>query len=89
LNKNIELSWYQDYKNIKFYLKNDEGIMPKTPQIKLPKQLWNDETIDLRHSYQGKLLNKSEGFKLGKAQRKKFHVNNYHNYLNAQREQRL
>jgi hypothetical protein len=44
LNKNIELSWYQDYKNIKFYLKNDEGIMPKTPQIKLPKQLWNDET---------------------------------------------
>ncbi len=54
LNKNIELSWYQDYKNIKFYLKNDEGIMPKTPQIKLPKQLWNDETIDLtRHSYQG------------------------------------
>ena len=72
MNKNIELSWYQDYKNIKFYLKNDEGIMPKTPQIKLPKQLWNDETIDLtRHSYQGKLLNKSEGFKLGKAQRKK------------------
>lgn len=46
--------------------------MPKAPQIKLPKQLWNDETIDLtRHSYQGKLLTKNEGFKLGKAQRKK------------------
>ncbi|MCP5961147.1 hypothetical protein NL379_28455, partial [Klebsiella pneumoniae] len=46
--------------------------MSKTAQIKLPKQLWNDESIDLtRHSYQGKLLNKSEGFKLGKAQRKK------------------
>lgn len=46
--------------------------MSKTAQIKLPKQLWNDESIDLtRHSYQGKLLNKSKGFKLGKAQRKK------------------
>ncbi|MEW7832373.1 DUF2252 domain-containing protein [Acinetobacter baumannii] len=46
--------------------------MSKTAQIKLPKQLWNDESIDLtRHSYQGKLLNKSQGFKLGKAQRKK------------------
>lgn len=46
--------------------------MSKTAPIKLPKQLWNDESIDLtRHSYQGKLLNKSEGFKLGKAQRKK------------------
>ncbi|MDV4265643.1 DUF2252 domain-containing protein [Acinetobacter seifertii] len=46
--------------------------MSKTPQIKLPKQLWNDQSIDLtRHRYQGKLLSKSEGFKLGKAQRKK------------------
>ena len=34
--------------------------MSKTTPIKLPKQLWNDETIDLtRHSYQGKLLNKN------------------------------
>ena len=72
LNKNIELRWYQDYKNIKFYLKNDERIMPKTPQIKLPKQLWTEDCIDLtRHSYQGKLLTKTEGFKLGKAQRQK------------------
>ncbi|WP_336165926.1 DUF2252 domain-containing protein [Acinetobacter sp. 161(2023)] len=46
--------------------------MLKTPQIKLPKQLWNDQSIDLtRHSYQGKLLSKSDGFKLGKLQRKK------------------
>ncbi|WP_335951479.1 DUF2252 domain-containing protein [Acinetobacter beijerinckii] len=46
--------------------------MPKTPQLKLPKQLWTEESIDLtRHSYQGKLLTKNEGFKLGKAQRKK------------------
>ena len=28
--------------------------MSKTAQIKLPKQLWNDESIDLtRHSYEG------------------------------------
>ena len=41
-------------------------------QIKLPKQLWTEESIDLtRHSYQGKLLTKTEGFKLGKTQRKK------------------
>jgi uncharacterized protein (DUF2252 family) len=41
-------------------------------QIKLPKQLWTEESIDLtRHSYQGKLLTKTEGFKLGKAQRQK------------------
>jgi len=41
-------------------------------QLKLPKQLWTEESIDLtRHSYQGKLLTKSEGFKLGKTQRKK------------------
>ncbi|ENX59406.1 hypothetical protein F885_02926 [Acinetobacter higginsii] len=41
-------------------------------QIKLPKQLWTAESIDLtRHSYQGKLLSKSEGFQLGKTQRKK------------------
>lgn len=46
--------------------------MPKAPQIKLPKQLWTEESIDLtRHSYQGKLLTKNEGFKLGKTQRKK------------------
>jgi len=46
--------------------------MPKTPQIKLPKQLWTEDCIDLtRHSYQGKLLTKTEGFKLGKAQRQK------------------
>ena len=44
----------------------------KKQQIKLPKQLWTEESIDLtRHSYQGKLLTKSEGFKLGKTQRKK------------------
>ncbi len=60
----------------------------KKQQVKLPKQLWTEDCIDLtRHSYQGKLLTKTEGFKLGKAQRKKFHANNYHNYLNAQREQ--
>ena len=41
-------------------------------QIKLPKQLWTEDCIDLtRHSYQGKLLTKTEGFKLGKTQRKK------------------
>ncbi len=41
-------------------------------QIKLPKQLWTEDCIDLtRHSYQGKLLTKTEGFKLGKAQRQK------------------
>ena len=46
--------------------------MPKTPQLKLPKKLWTEESIDLtRHSYQGKLLTKNEGFKLGKTQRKK------------------
>jgi len=46
--------------------------MPETSQIKLPKQLWNDQSIDLtRHSYKGKLLSKSDGFKLGKLQRKK------------------
>ena len=62
--------------------------MSKTAQIKLPKQLWNDESIDLtRHSYEGKLLNKSEGFKLGKAQRKKFHVNSYQSFLNDQKLQ--
>ena len=44
----------------------------KKQQIKLPKQLWTEESIDLtRHSYRGKLLTKSDGFKLGKAQRKK------------------
>ena len=44
----------------------------KKQQLKLPKQLWTEESIDLtRHSYQGKLLTKSEGFKLGKTQRKK------------------
>ena len=44
----------------------------KKQQIKLPKQLWTEESIDLtRHSYQGKLLTKTEGFKLGKTQRKK------------------
>ncbi len=44
----------------------------KKQQIKLPKQLWTEESIDLtRHSYRGKLLTKSEGFKLGKTQRKK------------------
>jgi len=41
-------------------------------RIKLPKQLWTEQSIDLtRHRYQGKLLTKSEGFALGKAQRKK------------------
>ncbi|MFW2163030.1 DUF2252 domain-containing protein [Acinetobacter beijerinckii] len=46
--------------------------MPKTPQLKLPKKLWTEESIDLtRHSYQGKLLTKNEGVKLGKTQRKK------------------
>ena len=44
----------------------------KKQQIKLPKQLWTEESIDLtRHSYRGKLLTKTEGFKLGKAQRQK------------------
>ena len=44
----------------------------KKQQIKLPKQLWTEDCIDLtRHSYQGKLLTKTEGFKLGKAQRQK------------------
>lgn len=44
----------------------------KKQQLKLPKQLWTEESIDLtRHSYQRKLLTKSEGFKLGKTQRKK------------------
>lgn len=44
----------------------------KKQQIKLPKQLWTEDCIDLtRHSYQGKLLTKNEGFKLGKTQRKK------------------
>ena len=44
----------------------------KKQQLKLPKQLWTEESIDLtRHIYQGKLLTKSEGFKLGKTQRKK------------------
>jgi uncharacterized protein (DUF2252 family) len=34
--------------------------------------LWKEQSIDLtRHSYQGKLLTKTEGFKLGKAQRQK------------------
>lgn len=34
--------------------------MSKTLQIKLPEQLWNNQSIDLtRHSYQGKLLSKS------------------------------
>ncbi|EOR03046.1 DUF2252 domain-containing protein [Acinetobacter genomosp. 15BJ] len=42
------------------------------PHIKLPKQLWAEQSIDLtRHRYQGKLLTKSEGVALGKAQRKK------------------
>jgi len=41
-------------------------------RIELPKQLWTEQSIDLtRHRYQGKLLTKSEGFALGKAQRKK------------------
>ncbi|ENW06531.1 DUF2252 domain-containing protein [Acinetobacter beijerinckii] len=44
----------------------------KKQQLKLPKQLWTEESIDLtRHSYQGKLLTKNEGFKLGKTQRKR------------------
>ena len=44
----------------------------KKQQIKLPKQLWTEDCIDLtRHSYKGKLLTKKEGFKLGKAQRQK------------------
>lgn len=44
----------------------------KKQQVKLPKQLWTEDCIDLtRHSYQGKLLTKTEGFKLGKAQRQK------------------
>jgi len=64
--------------------------MSKTAQIKLPKQLWNDESIDLtRHSYQGKLLNKSEGFKLGRLNVKKFHVNTYQSFLNDQKVQLL
>ena len=59
------------HKIVKINLKK-EVIMSKTPQIKLPEQLWNNQSIDLtRHSYQGKLLSKSEGFKLGKTQRKK------------------
>ncbi|USA46169.1 DUF2252 domain-containing protein [Acinetobacter sp. C26M] len=42
------------------------------PHIKLPKQLWTEQSIDLtRHRYQGKLLTKSEGFALGKSQRKR------------------
>ncbi|ENX17214.1 hypothetical protein F895_01154 [Acinetobacter sp. CIP 64.2] len=41
-------------------------------RIKLPKQLWTEQSIDLtRHRYQGKLLTKSDGLALGKAQRKK------------------
>ncbi len=64
--------------------------MSKTPQIKLPEQLWNNQSIDLtRHSYQGKLLSKSEGFKLGKTQRKKYRLNNFQNFLNGQKEQLL
>nr|WP_283772244.1 DUF2252 domain-containing protein [Acinetobacter sp. ANC5681] len=44
----------------------------KKQQIELPEKLWKEQSIDLtRHSYQGKLLTKTEGFKLGKAQRKK------------------
>lgn len=47
----------------------------KTPQLQLPEQLWTQDSIDLtRHRYQGKLLNKSEGFKLGQAQSKKFPI---------------
>ncbi|MCL5767124.1 DUF2252 domain-containing protein [Acinetobacter sp. ANC5681] len=46
--------------------------MMKKQQIELPEKLWKEQSIDLtRHSYQGKLLTKTEGFKLGKAQRKK------------------
>ena len=64
--------------------------MSKTPQIKLPEQLWNNQSIDLtRHSYQGKLLSKREGFKLGKTQRKKYRLNNFQNFLNGQKEQLL
>ena len=44
----------------------------KKQQIELPEKLWKEQSIDLtRHSYRGKLLTKSEGFKLGKTQRKK------------------
>ena len=44
----------------------------KKQQIELPEKLWKEQSIDLtRHSYQGKLLTKTEGFKLGKTQRKK------------------
>lgn len=44
----------------------------KKQQIELPEKLWKEQSIDLtRHSYQGKLLTKTEGFKLGKAQRQK------------------
>lgn len=45
--------------------------MPKQ-RIALPEKLWTAQSIDLtRHRYQGKLLTKSDGFALGKAQRKK------------------
>ena len=44
----------------------------KKQQIELPEKLWKEQSVDLtRHSYRGKLLTKSEGFKLGKTQRKK------------------
>ncbi|MCH7351017.1 MULTISPECIES: DUF2252 domain-containing protein [unclassified Acinetobacter] len=45
--------------------------MPKQ-RIALPEKLWTAQSIDLtRHRYQGKLLTKSDGIALGKAQRKK------------------
>lgn len=44
----------------------------KKQQIELPEKLWKEQSIDLtRHSYQGQVLSKRDGFKLGKAQRKK------------------
>ncbi|ENU84291.1 hypothetical protein F884_00956 [Acinetobacter sp. CIP 102143] len=44
----------------------------KKQQIELPEKLWKEQSVDLtRHSYQGQLLSKRDGFKLGKAQRKK------------------
>ena len=44
----------------------------KKQQIELPEKLWKEQSVDLtRHSYQGQLLSKRDGFKLGKTQRKK------------------
>ncbi|WP_038344868.1 DUF2252 domain-containing protein [Acinetobacter sp. A47] len=42
------------------------------PCIVLPERLWTEQSIDLtRHRYQGRLLTRSDGLALGKAQRKK------------------